>query len=162
MRIAKGTCPTIHFTIRGGPEEDAAVVDSTADREPLVYLHGYGNVMPGLERALTGRQSGDSLSVIIPPHDAYGDWREEYLRLVPHASLSHVPDLEVGLQLFAEGVEGGSDLLTIVEIRDDGVVVDGNHPLAGRTLRVDVAVESVREATDVELSRGAPESEDWL
>src|SRR6056297_2590039 len=106
MRIAKGVCATIHYTIRGGAEDDAAVVDSTADREPLQYLHGYGDVMPGLEKALEGRSVGDHLDVVIPPHEAFGDWLEESLRLLPPESVSHVPDMEVGLQLYAEGVDG--------------------------------------------------------
>ena len=160
MRIAKDACVTIHFTLRDGAEQHAEVIDNTTDREPLVYLHGHGTMMPGLERALAGRHAGDKLDVVVPPDDAFGDWQQEYVQVVPRASLSHVEDLHVGLPLFAEGDEG-SDLLTVVEINEDTVVVDGNHPLAGRTIRVNVEVLAVRAATAEELEQGTPATDDW-
>lgn len=149
MRVAKDKVVSIDYTLRA----DGEVVDSSDGSGPLVYLHGHGALVPGLERALSGLTAGESLSVVVEPEDAYGDFEQddEGVRL-PRESLPD--DLEVGATYEAETEDGEPVTLTVMEVEDAEVVVDFNHPLAGRTLSFDVTVLEVREAGADELEHG--------
>jgi FKBP-type peptidyl-prolyl cis-trans isomerase SlyD len=141
---------SIHYTLKGDAGE---VIDSSAGGEPLAYLHGHGNLVPGLERELTGRNAGDRLQVKIPPADGYGEYDPQLVQRVPRRALKGVGNVRVGMRLHAQ-TEHGPKPVTVTQITGDMVTLDGNHPLAGKTLNFDVEIAAVRAATEEELSHG--------
>jgi FKBP-type peptidyl-prolyl cis-trans isomerase SlyD len=149
MQISKHKVVTMDYTLR---DTEGAVIDSSEGQEPLAYIHGTGNIIPGLEQALEGKAAGDSLSVSITPEEAYGDRDESLLQVVPR-NLFDVPEVEAGMQ-FQTQSEQGPQIVTVVAVTEEEVTVDANHPLAGITLNFDVEVVDVRDATDDELSHG--------
>ncbi|MCO6456032.1 MAG: peptidylprolyl isomerase [Pirellulaceae bacterium] len=150
MRIAKNTVVAIDYTLR---DDDGQVLDSSEGDEPLFYLHGSGSIIPGLERELDGKQVGDSLEVCVGPEDGYGERNEALRQEVPRDQFDDVEDLDVGMQ-FRVNSDVGPMVITVVDIADDIVTVDGNHPLAGLTLNFAVTVREVRVATDEEVAHG--------
>jgi FKBP-type peptidyl-prolyl cis-trans isomerase SlyD len=128
------------------------VLDSSHGRDPLAYLHGAGNIVPGLEKALEGKAEGDTLEVSVPPEEGYGV-RDE--RLIQNVAIRKLPNkkAEVGMQLRAQ-TEHGMRVLTVTAVRGDYATVDANHPLAGRTLNFKVTVKAIRDATEEELAHG--------
>jgi len=150
MQIANNKVVTIDYTLTDG---EGTVIDSSSGGEPLAYIQGIGNIIPGLEAALEGRNPGDSLQVSIPPEKGYGERNDDALKTFPRDAFSDVPDLEVGMQFVAQ-TEDSRQMFTVVSVEDDQVVADGNHPLAGLTLNFDVTVKDVRDATEEELEHG--------
>lgn len=135
---------------------DGKVVSETDADEPLDYLHGAENIIPGLEAALTGKQVGDKLSVTLPPEDAYGDYDEDEIEEVERDQL---PDeLQEGMLVEVEDEDGFVFLATVTKIDQDTVKLDFNPPLAGKTLTYDVEVLAIREATEDERDHGHPHS----
>ena len=153
LAIAQGSVVSIHYTLRS-PEGD--VLDSSDGGEPLMYLHGADNIVPGLERELTGRKVGDSLEVEVKPVDAYGERQGPGPQRVPLTAFPEGARPEEGMQVFAEGPDNQTIPLWVVSVEDDAVMVDVDHPLAGMTLHFQVEVASVRTATDEELAHGHP------
>lgn len=151
MKIAKNSVVTINYTLT---DEGGEVLDTSKGREPLSYIQGLGNIIPGLEQSLDGRAAGDTFKVSILPTDAYGDRDESRVVKVARDRFAGVEDLEIGMQFRAEGAEGGSQIVTVTAVEKDTVTVDANHPLAGKTLNFDVEVVGVREATPDEISHG--------
>jgi len=149
MQVTDNTAVSFHYTLTNNGGEQ---LDSSIGGEPLLYLHGAGNIIPGLEAALTGKRVGDKLSVTIPPEQAYGVLDENMTQLVSKKMFEGM-DIEIGMQFHAD-VSYGSGVITITEINGDDVTIDGNHPLAGETLHFDVEVVDVREATADELAHG--------
>lgn len=149
MQITDNTAVSIHYTLtnNGGEQLDTSIGD-----EPLVYLHGAGNIIPGLEAALAGKNVGDKLNVTIAPEEAYGAIDENMVQVVSRKMFEGM-DIEVGMQFHAD-VSYGAGIITITEIDGDDVTIDGNHPLAGESLTFDVEVIDVRPATEDELSHG--------
>lgn len=150
MQIADNTVVTIDYTLT---DTDGAVLDTSEGRQPLSYIHGVGNLIPGLENALAGKGAGDALQVTVPPDQAYGARNEDLLKVVEKSQFSGVDDLQVGMQFRVQS-QAGQQIVTVTEIDGDNVTVDGNHPLAGATLNFDVTVVEVREATSEELEHG--------
>ena len=157
MQVAKHKVVTIDYTLS---DDDGETIDSSQGAEPLLYLHGEGNIIPGLERELEGKSVGDQIKVSISPADGYGE-REEGLRQeVTRDHFNGIEDLEVGMQFRAptdsedDSEEEQFIVVTVVEIGDDTVTVDGNHELAGVRLHFDVTVREVREATSEEITHG--------
>lgn len=150
MTVAKNRVVTIDYTLTG---EDGAVLDTSSGQEPLSYIHGTGSIISGLEAALEGKSPKDQLAVSVSPQDAYGLRDESFVFPLPRKQFREVDDLAVGmqLQLLDEEVER---VATVVRINDREVIVDANHPFAGMTLRFEVTIVSVREATEEELSHG--------
>lgn len=148
MKVAKDKVVSIDYTLR----VEGEVVDSSSGSEPLEYLHGHGNIVPGLERALAGLAKGESLHVQVSPEDGYGEWDEEGEQVMPRDAFPD--DLELGASYVAEDENGESVTLTVVEIGDDEVTVDFNHPLAGEVLAFEVTVRDVRDASPEELEHG--------
>lgn len=140
-------------------DDDGDVIDSSEGYEPLAYLHGYGNIVPGLERELSGKQVGDKFTVSVSPEEGYGERNEALQQEVPRDRFVGIDDLTLGMQLNAE-VEDGHVVVTVVAIDDDVVTVDGNHPLAGVTLNFQIDVREIREATPEELEHGHVHSGD--
>ena len=151
MHIADNSVVTIHYTLTNDAGE---MVDTSDGREPLVYLHGAQNIIPGLERELSGKVVGDSFDVTIQPEDAYGIANPELVQTVPHSAFEGVDKVEPGMQFQARGDDGNTQVITVTEIGDDGITVDGNHPLAGQVLNFSVSVEDIREASQEELEHG--------
>lgn len=141
---------TIHYTLK---DDAGAVIDSSASGEPLAYLHGHGNLIPGLERELAGRDIGEQLSVKVAPAEGYGNHDERLVQTVPRQALRGVKDVKPGMRLQAQ-TEQGPRSLTVTEVSDDSVTLDANHPLAGKNLNFDVRIEGVRQATEEELAHG--------
>ncbi|GHA89207.1 FKBP-type peptidyl-prolyl cis-trans isomerase [Modicisalibacter luteus] len=157
MSIAPQQVVTLHYTLR---DDEGHVLDDSRQRDtPLSYLHGHDNIVPGLEKALAGAQSGTHLTVTLDPEQAYGKRDEALVRRVSRSAFSGVSDLKSGMRFQAQGPDG-PHTVTIVEADDTQVTVDANHPLAGQTLRYDVEILAVREATRAELAKGHPLDED--
>lgn len=150
MSITRDSVVTIHYTLK---DDTGAVIDSSASGEPLAYLHGHGNIVPGLERELTGRNAGDKVSVRVPPADGYGEYDKNLLQSVPRSALRGIKDVQPGMHLHAQ-TEEGPRTVTVTHVTDNMVTLDGNHPLAGKHLNFDIQIEDVRQATDEELAHG--------
>lgn len=136
------------------------VLDQTSDDEPLTYLHGHENLVPGLEAALEGHHAGDRVQVTVPPEDAYGDHDGSEPEAIPRADLPNDIELEPGMELEAELDDGSLEVVWITHIDGDQVYVDANHPLAGETLHFDVEVLSIRDGTSEEIVHGHPHPPD--
>lgn len=151
MQIAKHRVVSIDYTLT---DVEGTVLDSSGGDEPLMYLHGVGQIIPGLENALEGQQAGDEVNVVVQPEDGYGPMQDGLRRAVSRSHFSEIDDLEEGMQ-FRVPTDGGEfRIVTVVEISDETVTIDGNHPLAGVTLNFEVAVRNVREASEAEIEQG--------
>jgi FKBP-type peptidyl-prolyl cis-trans isomerase SlyD len=150
MQISNGKVVSIDYTLTDG---DKHVIDSSEGGDPLTYLHGVGQLIPGLEKHLDGKVSGDALQVTVEPADGYGVRDDEKINVVPRKAIQGVGDLTVGMQLQASNGHG-HQVVTITKIDGDDVTIDANHPLAGATLHFDVTVREVRDATEEELDHG--------
>jgi FKBP-type peptidyl-prolyl cis-trans isomerase SlyD len=141
----------LDFTLR---LDDGQVVGSSEEGEPLQFLHGHGQIIPGLETALTGMELGQEKDVVVEPDEGYGKRNPEALQLVPKNAFPPDTELSPGMGLQMRDQQGRVFQAYVVEVRDDGVVLDFNHPLAGKTLHFHVKVVDLREATDEELEHG--------
>lgn len=155
LSAADGNVVSIHYTLT----VDGEVVDTSSGAEPLEYLHGAGNIVPGLEAAMNGKQVGDKFSVAVEPGDGYGDIEGDP-RAVPRTAFPADVEPEVGMQLFLRGPDGEPFPVWIAEVGDDEVLLDPNHPLAGETLHFDVEVVGIRAATKDEVEHGHPHGPD--
>jgi FKBP-type peptidyl-prolyl cis-trans isomerase SlyD len=150
MQITQDSVVLIHYTLT---DDSGKTIDSSAGGEPLAYLHGNGNLIPGLERALEGKQSGDQVNVKVSPAEGYGEYDKELVQRIPKRSLKGIGNVYVGMQLQAQS-EHGARPVTVTQVVGDMVTIDGNHPLAGQNLNFEVKIEDVRTATEEELSHG--------
>ena len=150
MQIAQDAVVLIHYTLT---DDEGKTLDSSAGGEPLAYLHGNGNLIPGLERELEGKTAGDKLKVKIAPKDGYGEFDKALIQRIPRRSLKGIANIQVGMQLHAQS-DQGVRAVTVTQVAGDMVTIDGNHPLAGKNLNFDVEIADVRAATDEELSHG--------
>lgn len=150
MQIAQNSVVAFHYTLTNDAGE---VLDSSEGREPLTYLHGSGNIIPGLEKELEGRQNGDKLQVAVSPEEGYGETQPALVQEVPRDAFQGVESIEPGMQFQAQ-TQGGPLMVTVTQIEGDTVTVDGNHPLAGQKLNFDVEIAEVREATAEEVEHG--------
>jgi FKBP-type peptidyl-prolyl cis-trans isomerase SlyD len=149
MQIAAQKAVTIGYTLK---DDAGKVLDSSEGGEPLTYLHGAGDIVPGLEKALDGKQVGDAMSVSLSPEEAYGQRDERQVRNIPLRKLPK-GKVEVGMQ-YEVTTEAGPMLALVTAIRGDYATIDANHPLAGMRLHFDVKVVEVRDATAEELEHG--------
>lgn len=151
--IADDKVVSIHYTLR---DDDGDEIDSSVGDEPLTYLHGASNIVPGLERQLAGKQVGDMVKAVVPPEEGYGVAEGPGPQRVPRDAFPKDAELEPGTQFFARGPNGDAMPLWVVEVTDEGVMVDANHPLAGVTLHFEVEIVEVRDATAEEKAHGHP------
>jgi FKBP-type peptidyl-prolyl cis-trans isomerase SlyD len=151
MQIGPNSVVAFDYTLTDGEGE---VLDTSSGDEPLTYLHGHGQIVPGLESAMLGKKAGDKFKAVVTPKDGYGESGAGERITVPREELPEGPDPEVGMELEAVGPNGEHASLWIAEVNDDSVVLTSDHPLAGVTLHFDVEVRSVREATKDELEHG--------
>jgi FKBP-type peptidyl-prolyl cis-trans isomerase SlyD len=146
--IKDGLVVSFNYTLKNN--EGETLEEST---QALEYIHGYGNIIPGLEKELTGLNIGDKKSVEVEPAEGYGEYNEELLFDVPRANFPADMSIQVGMQFQTE-MEEGPMIVTVVEVGDENITVDGNHSLAGEILHFDVSIEGIREATPQELEHG--------
>ena len=150
MQIGAKKAVTIHYTLKDDKGEE---LDSSEGQEPLVYLHGAGNIVPGLEKEMTGHQPGDKFEVVVSPDEGYGQPEPQLIQVVPREAFEGVEDLQVGMEFQAHTAHGPMSV-AIAKIDGDAVTVDGNHPLAGKKLHFDIEVTEVRDASLEELAHG--------
>ena len=150
MQIENDKVVTINYTLT----DDAGTIIDQSQDSTFSYLHGAQNIIPGLEDALHGKQAEDKLQVTIEPEKAYGERDDSQIQAVPREMFPEDVDIEAGMTFHAESPDGAPVTVTVTEVSDATVTVDGNHPLAGQTLNFDVEVIGVREAGEQELEHG--------
>lgn len=155
MEIANNKVVKLHYT---GKLTDGTTFDSSQGREPLEFVFGSGMIIPGLEEGIAGLKTGDKKTVEIGFEKAYGPVHDQAKQEVPKSQLPQDAPLEVGMQLAAQGPHGVMPV-TIAEIKEETVLMDFNHPLAGKDLTFEIEVIEVREATKEELEKKHPHAE---
>ena len=150
MEISDSCVASFHYTLTNDAGE---VLDSSSGREPLAYMHGAGNIVPGLEKAMNGKKVGDKFDVKVSPEEGYGTRNLALIQQVPRRAFAGVKDLKPGMHFQAQSDHGPTSVV-VTAVRGDMVTVDGNHPLAGENLNFAIEVTEVRAATDEEKSHG--------
>ena len=150
MQVAQNAVVAIHYTLTNDAGEK---IDSSEGREPLAYLHGQGQIVPGLERELEGKAAGDKVQAKVSPAEGYGEKIDAMVQEIPMDAFQGVESVEPGMQFQAQ-TENGPLTVTVTKVEGDTATVDGNHPLAGETLNFDVEIVEVREASAEELEHG--------
>lgn len=151
MQIADNTVATFHYTLT---QPDGTAIETSRDGgDPVTYLHGSGNIIPGLEKALLGKAAGDRVQVTVAPADAYGERRDDMIQRIPAKYLGGSAKLKPGMRVPLK-LEHGTQVVTVLKVGKFSVDIDANHPLAGETLCFDIEVMSVRAALPVELEHG--------
>lgn len=135
-------------------DDNGNIIDGSSGTEPLVYLHGSSSILPALEKALTGKNAGETFSVSISPDDAYGQRNDNLVQIVDRSVFQDVDELKEGMIFNAQQPEGELQV-SIVGIDGDEITLDGNHPLAGLTLNFEGVIRDVRDATPEEIEEGA-------
>ncbi len=151
LLIGDNLVVSMHYKLT---DDDANLLDSSEGSEPLAYLHGAGNIIPGLEKALVGKVAGDTVQVRIEPADAYGEIRPELIETVDIAAFQGVDSVEPGMAFEAQAPDGSVQRIVVKAVEGNDVTIDANHPLAGVTLNFDVEIVGVREATQEEIAHG--------
>jgi FKBP-type peptidyl-prolyl cis-trans isomerase SlyD len=150
MQIAEGTVVAMDYALK---DDEGTLIDQSQPGQPLVYLHGHRNIIPGLEDALLGKQAGDSAEVRVSPEEGYGEPNPALEQVVPKDRFPGIEDLQVGMQ-FQANTDQGPVSVRVVKVNDDDITVDGNHPLAGKHLNFNVTIQEVRAATEDEIAHG--------
>lgn len=150
MRVAKNCVVSFHYDLADG---EGQPIESSRGRAPLAVLHGFGNVIPGVEAALADRQAGERFQVVVPPDQAYGEYREQHTQRVPKKYFAQPQRLKPGMQASLSTQEGPR-VVTVLKVGESVVDVDLNHPMAGKTLRFDIEITDVRQASEEELAHG--------
>jgi FKBP-type peptidyl-prolyl cis-trans isomerase SlyD len=150
MQVADNMAVSIHYTLTN---DEGEVLDSSIGDEVLAYLHGRGNIISGLEKALHGKAVGDKFDTRLAPEDAYGERDEDRVQIISREMFDGIDEVEVGMQFHAE-VSSGTSMVTVVKVDGDDITIDGNHPMAGMALIFDVEVIDIRPATEEETAHG--------
>lgn len=156
MEVDKNRVVMFHYTLKNDSGEE---IESSRGGDPLAYIHGQGNIITGLENALSGKSVGDEFEVEVAPEEAYGEHDDRLVQEVSREIFEGVDEVQVGMQFRAES-QAGEQMVTVTDVEGEEVTVDGNHPLAGETLHFVVEVTGVREATEEELEHGHPHTGD--
>ena len=156
MKISKDRVVCMDYTIRLGT---GRVVESSVGQEPLTYLHGRRQIVPGVEKAIEGLESGALLEIEVPPGEAYGDRDPGGVFVVPRSAFPAGEEVGPSMMFSASRPDGKSITFRVIEANDELVLVDTNHPLAGETLHVSIHVHHVRSATTDELFSGRAAAE---
>ena len=151
LLIGDNIVASIHYKLTNNSGE---VLDSSEGGEPLAYLHGAGNLIPGLEKELVGKTAGASLQVTVAPDEAYGPVHDQLIEVVPREAFQGVETIEPGMGFEAQGSDGQARRIVVTEVNGDQITIDGNHPLAGVELSFDVQIVEVRDATEEEIAHG--------
>lgn len=140
-------------------DEEGEIIESTSADEPLQYVHGYGQLVPGLERQLEGLEVGAKRTIVVEPHEGYGEYDDEDFIELSRDEYPELGDVQVDDEIQAEGPHGEELVLRVVGVNDDIVSLDANHPLAGTRLRFEVEILDVRPATEEEIAEAEEELE---
>ncbi|MEH6346921.1 MAG: peptidylprolyl isomerase [Bermanella sp.] len=151
MTIADKKVVTIEFTVKNA--ETNEVIESSVGGEPLIYLHGFNNLVPGLEKALAGKTVGDKYDVNVSPEEGYGLRDEALVQEVPKAAFEGIDKVDVGMEFTADG-PSGPVVVEVTKVVDDMVTIDSNHPLAGIPLAFSGEIQEIRDAKEDELEHG--------
>ena len=150
MKVTKDKVVSIHYTLTN---DNGDVVDSSHQRgEPLTYIQGHNNLIPGMENGLEGAEKGDKLNIDVEPKDGYGEVRDELIQKVPRQQFGE-QEVSPGMQFTAQ-TQQGPVRVTVKDVSSEEITVDANHALAGENLHFDVEVMEIREASDEEISHG--------
>lgn len=150
MKIAKETVVTMNYTLKNS---EGVLLDTSEGREPLIYLHGVGALVPGLETELTDKVKGDKITAVVSPEHAYGEKRDDLLREVGKEGFQGDEELLEGMQVQLD-TDRGPAIAIVTKIENEIVTLDLNHPLAGMTLYFDVEITDVRPASKEEIAHG--------
>ncbi|MCE9542783.1 MAG: peptidylprolyl isomerase [Verrucomicrobia bacterium] len=150
MTITHGSVVLFDYTLT---DHEKDVIDSSSEGGPLAYLHGNGQIVKGLEKAMEGKKDGDSFQVTVDPSEGYGLHDPAKIVVVPADEIEGGDELEVGMQLETES-DAGEQTVVISKIEGNNVTIDGNHPLAGMPLHFDIKIREVRAATAEETEHG--------
>lgn len=150
MNIIDKCVVSMHYKLT---DDKGQLIDASTDN-PLVYIHGTGTLIPGLEKELIGKTSGDEVKVTVSPEEAYGPIIPQLIQSLPMDTFQGVENVEVGMEFEASNENDEKMIVRIEAINEDDVTINGNHPLAGKTLKFDVNIVEVRDATEEELSHG--------
>ncbi len=150
LLIGENSVVSMHYKLT---DNDGNVIDSSEGMEPLTYLHGAGNIIPGLEKALIGKVEQDTITVKVAPEEGYGEVLQELIQTIDKAAFQDVETLEAGMMFEAQG-PNGPQRIVVKKVEGDQVTIDGNHPLAGVELNFDINIVNVREATEDEIAHG--------
>ncbi len=150
MQITNNKVVQMHYKLT---DDQGNVIDSSEGREPLSYLQGAGNIIPGLEKQMEGKSAGDKFKAVVEPAEGYGEYDESLMQVVPKSGFQGDMEPEVGMQVQV-GTQQGTTIASIAKIEGEEVTLDMNHPLAGMRLNFDVEVVDVRDATEEELAHG--------
>lgn len=150
MKIENQKVVGIEYTLK---DQAGQVVDSNTGGDPLFFIQGMGTIVPGLEHALSGRTVGESFEVEVKAVDGYGEYDAKRRRSIPRSQVPQLMDAKPGAMLQATGPEGAS-VVTVAEVSETEIVIDGNHPMAGRDLFFSIRVAEIRHATAEELAHG--------
>lgn len=151
LLIGDNLVVSMHYKLT---DDDGNILDSSEGGEAMSYLHGAGNIIPGLEKALTGKVENDTLEVRVEPEEAYGAVIPELIQIIDKAAFQGVDSLEPGMAFEAQGPQGQVQRIIVKKVEGDDVTIDGNHPLAGVALTFAVQIVAVREATQEEIEHG--------
>jgi FKBP-type peptidyl-prolyl cis-trans isomerase SlyD len=150
MTITTGSVVLFDYTLT---DDEKDIIDSSKDEGPLAYLHGEGQIVKGLEKAMEGKKAGDSFQVSVSPEEGYGLPDPAKIAVVSADQIEGGEDLEEGMQLEASN-DQGEQIVVVSKIEGNNVTLDGNHPLAGMALHFDITIREVRAATAEEISHG--------
>lgn len=150
MNISKDTVVQFHYTLKSAQGEQ---IESTEGKDPMAYLHGHSNIVPGLEKALEGKSVGDSFSVTIEPQEGYGPRKDNSMQRISLKHLQGAKKWKPGMMAWVE-TDKGHRQVTVVKVGKFNADVDTNHPLAGMTLVFDIQIADIREATAEEAAHG--------
>lgn len=151
MQIAQHSVVSMHYTLT---DDAGTVIDSSANADPLTYLQGAGNIIPGLENALLGLRAGDQREVRVAPEEGYGLVIAELVQQVPVEMFQGVEKIEPGMTFQAQDQSGYIQRVEVKSVDGNMVTIDANHPLAGQHLNFNVAIVEVRPATEEEIEHG--------
>ncbi|MEO0899801.1 MAG: peptidylprolyl isomerase [Bacteroidota bacterium] len=153
MKIAEKTVVSLNYTLKNAAGQ---ILDTSEGREPLVYMHGVGALIPGLEKDLTGKEKGEKFQAVVEAKDAYGEVNQELIKVVNKSGFQGDEELKVGMQVQISTDTGHNHIASVTAIEGENVTLDLNHPLAGQQLFFDVEVVDIREATAEEIDHGHP------
>lgn len=151
LTIQNKSVVSIHYKLQ---DNDGNLLDSSENKDPMKYLHGAQNIVPGLENALEGKKAGDTFQIKVTPEEGYGEVQPNLIGVIPRDTFKGVDKIEKGMNFQAEAPDGSVQHIFVKEVNGDDITVDGNHPLAGVELNFDIEVIEVRDATEEEVSHG--------
>jgi len=151
MAIEENQIVSIEYEVKDGD----TVVDSNVGGAPLVFMFGKGQIISGLENGIVNMSAGEKADVLVQPADAYGELNDDATQEVPKDQFAGI-DLEIGMTLYGQGEDGATTQVIVKEINEESIIIDFNHPLAGKALMFSVTVNTVRDASAEEAMTGIP------